>query len=128
MTRVSSTSPEVNILVFTESQPINTTGTTVSDVFIEFLSNPKSTMFIPAAKTGQGSSNTPSDVDVLKATSLLAQAVHEPGSSPDSENLFGDVDVRVLMKRITTLEEDKIFKDVLIVSLLEEITHKNQQI
>ncbi|KAF5820874.1 hypothetical protein HanXRQr2_Chr01g0007151 [Helianthus annuus] len=32
------------------------------------------------------------------------------------------------MKRIIMLEEDKIFKDVEIVSLLEEITHKNQQI
>ncbi|KAJ0604058.1 hypothetical protein HanHA300_Chr02g0045361 [Helianthus annuus] len=32
------------------------------------------------------------------------------------------------MKRITALEEDKIFKDVQIASLLEEITHKNQQI
>ncbi|KAM0070839.1 hypothetical protein Hdeb2414_s0001g00017921 [Helianthus debilis subsp. tardiflorus] len=137
MTRVSSTSPVVNIPVVTESQPMNTTGTTVSDVFIEFLTNPKSTMFMPAAKTGEGSSNTPFDAEVLKAASLLEQAVkdhvdvdkpdqekvHGLASGHDSEDLFGDVDVGVLMKRIIALEEDKIFKDVQIASLLEEITH-----
>ncbi|MFS7929797.1 hypothetical protein Hanom_Chr04g00336651 [Helianthus anomalus] len=32
------------------------------------------------------------------------------------------------MKRITALEEDKIFKDVQLASLKEKITHKNQQI
>ncbi|KAM0040084.1 hypothetical protein Hdeb2414_s0012g00389671 [Helianthus debilis subsp. tardiflorus] len=32
------------------------------------------------------------------------------------------------MKWITTFEEDKIFKDAQIANLLEEITHKNQQI
>ncbi|MFS7967194.1 hypothetical protein Hanom_Chr09g00782951 [Helianthus anomalus] len=42
--------------------------------------------------------------------------------------MFGDVDVGVWMKRITALEEDKISKDVQIASLLEKITHKNQQI
>ncbi|KAJ0614357.1 hypothetical protein HanIR_Chr02g0061551 [Helianthus annuus] len=142
MARVSNISPEVYIPVVTESQPMDTTGTTVSDVFIQFLTNPKSTMFMPAAKTGKGSGNTPSDAEVLKAASLLEQAakdyvdadkpdqekVYEPASSPNSEDLFGDVDVTVLMKRITILEEDKIFKDVQIASLLEEITHKNQQI
>ncbi|MFS7917175.1 hypothetical protein Hanom_Chr03g00185981 [Helianthus anomalus] len=83
-------------------------------------------MFMPVAKTGEGSSNTPSDAEVLKAASLLEQVVkdhasvdkhnqeevQEPVSSPDSENLFGDVDVGVLMKKITVLEEDKIFKDI----------------
>ncbi|KAJ0805485.1 hypothetical protein HanPI659440_Chr02g0050551 [Helianthus annuus] len=142
MTRVSNISPEVDITVVTESQPMNTTGIAVSDVFIQFLTNPKSTMFWPPTKTGEGSSNTPSDAEVLKAASLLEQVVkdhlgvdkpdqekvHEPASSPDSEDLFGDIDVGVLMKRITSLKKDKIFKDVQIASLLEEITHKIQLI
>ncbi|MFS7997553.1 hypothetical protein Hanom_Chr12g01143111 [Helianthus anomalus] len=124
------------------SQPISTIGTPVSDVFIEFLTNPKAAMYMPTAKTGKGSSNTPSDAEVLRASSLLEHAmrdrgatdkpvleeVQEPASSPDTENLFGDVDAGVLMKTITSLEEHKIFKDVQIASLLEEITHKNQQI
>ncbi|KAM0016325.1 hypothetical protein Hdeb2414_s0029g00705301 [Helianthus debilis subsp. tardiflorus] len=139
---VPSSSPEANIPVVTASQLVSATGTPVKDVLLEFLSKPKAAMYMSAAKTGEGSSNTPSDAEVLKAMSLLEQAVREsvaaekpvqeevrePASSPNSENLFGDVDVRVLIKRITALEEDKIFKDVQIASLLEEITRKNQQI
>ncbi|MFS7947250.1 hypothetical protein Hanom_Chr06g00546001 [Helianthus anomalus] len=112
MTRVSSSSPDVNILVVTTSQPGNTTGTPVSDVFIEFRTNPKVAMYMPTSKTGEESSNTPSDAEVLRAVSLLEQAVRdrvvadkpieeevqEPASSPDSENLFGDVDVGVMIK------------------------------
>ncbi|KAF5810150.1 hypothetical protein HanRHA438_Chr04g0175681 [Helianthus annuus] len=111
-------------------------------MMIEFLTNPKAVMYTPAPKTAEGSSNNLSDAYVLRAAALLQQVVkeivvvaepaqekvHEPISSPDNENLFGDVDVGVLLKRITALEEDKIFKDVQISSLLGEITYKNQQI
>ncbi|MFS7896496.1 hypothetical protein Hanom_Chr00s004871g01726151 [Helianthus anomalus] len=46
-------------------------GTPMSDAMIEFLSNPRAAMHMPAPKTGEGSSNTPSDADVLKAAELL---------------------------------------------------------
>ncbi|MFS7918915.1 hypothetical protein Hanom_Chr03g00206791 [Helianthus anomalus] len=75
MTRVSSSIPEMNISMVTTSQPAITTGTPVSDVFIEFLTNPKATLYMLAAKTREGSSNIPSDAEVLRATSLLEQAV-----------------------------------------------------
>ncbi|MFS8002873.1 hypothetical protein Hanom_Chr13g01207201 [Helianthus anomalus] len=95
----------------------------MSDAMIEFLSNTRAAMYMPAPKTSEGSSNTPSNANVLKATVLLQQAVkeiasatiepsqertHEASSSPDSENLFENNAVEVLMKRITALEEDKI--------------------
>ncbi|MFS7934931.1 hypothetical protein Hanom_Chr05g00397471 [Helianthus anomalus] len=48
-------------------------------------------------------------------------------SSPVSEEFFDDNEVAILMKRVTTFEEDKIFKYVQIASLIEEITNKNQQ-
>ncbi|MFS8033760.1 hypothetical protein Hanom_Chr17g01573361 [Helianthus anomalus] len=113
----------------------------MSDAVIEFMSNLRAAMYMPTPKTSEGSSKTPSDVDVLKAPDLLQQAINErattaepsqerireASSSPDCENLFENNDVEFLMKRITALEEDKIFKDVQIASLLEEITHKNQQ-
>ncbi|KAM0019839.1 hypothetical protein Hdeb2414_s0025g00660381 [Helianthus debilis subsp. tardiflorus] len=104
--------------------------------------NPRAEMYMPTPKIGQWSSNTPSNADVLGAAELLQQiakeaaVVTEPNqertqeapSSPVSEELFEDNKVAILMKRITALEEDKIFNDVQIASLMEEITHKNQQI
>ncbi|MFS7963928.1 hypothetical protein Hanom_Chr08g00744121 [Helianthus anomalus] len=56
MTGVSSSSPEANIPVVIESQPVSTTGTPMSDVLIESLSNPKAAMYMSVAKTGEGSS------------------------------------------------------------------------
>ncbi|KAJ0569442.1 hypothetical protein HanRHA438_Chr05g0212151 [Helianthus annuus] len=98
-------------------------------------------MYIPAPKTGEGSSSGPFNGDVLKAAELLQQATNEATtitepipertqeamSIPDSEEFFYDNEVAIIMKRVTTLEEDKIFKDVQIASLIEEITNKNQQ-
>ncbi|MFS7913761.1 hypothetical protein Hanom_Chr02g00145471 [Helianthus anomalus] len=99
-------------------------------------------MYMPAPKAGEGSGSSPSNADVLKADELLQQVAREAeaateiipertqetSSSHDSEELFEDNEVVVLMKRVTALEEDKIFKDVQIASLMEEITHKNQPI
>ncbi|KAL9993450.1 hypothetical protein Hdeb2414_s0006g00218021 [Helianthus debilis subsp. tardiflorus] len=133
---------ESTIPVVTERPPVHVSGTPVSEAIIEFILNPRAPMYMPAPKSCEGSSNTPSNVDVLKAAALLQQvtravvAATEPNqqrtqeapSSPDNEELFEDNEVAILMKRITTLEEDKIFKDVQIASLMEEITHKNQQI
>ncbi|KAF5823073.1 hypothetical protein HanRHA438_Chr01g0035161 [Helianthus annuus] len=138
----TSTNPEPTIPVAAEQPIVHGSGTPMSDTMIDFLLNPRAAMYMPAPKTGEGSSNTPSNADVLKAAELVQQAAkeaaaatepnqertHEVSSSPDNEELFENNEVEVLMKRTTALEEDKIFKDVQIVSLLEEITHKNQQI
>ncbi|KAL9998751.1 hypothetical protein Hdeb2414_s0525g00910641 [Helianthus debilis subsp. tardiflorus] len=142
ITSASSSNPEAKIPQVNASNSVSATGTPVSDLMIKLLTNPKAAMYMPAPKTSEGSSNAPSEAEVLRATTLLEQVVresaataklaqekaHELASSSDSENLFGDVDIGALMKRITVFEEDKIFKDVEIASLLEEITHKNQQI
>ncbi|MFS7936489.1 hypothetical protein Hanom_Chr05g00416191 [Helianthus anomalus] len=123
ITGVSSSICEGNIPVVTAPHPLNATGTPVSDMFTEFLTNPKAAMYMPAAKASEGSSDTPSDDEVLKEASLLEQVVREsvataepaqeevrePTSSPDSENLFGDVDVGI-------------------ANFLEETTHKKKQI
>ncbi|MFS8025242.1 hypothetical protein Hanom_Chr16g01472671 [Helianthus anomalus] len=99
-------------------------------------------MYMPAPKAGEGSSSGPSNVDVLKAVELLqeagreAEAAAEPNqdktqeasSSPNNEELFEDNETAILMKRITSLEEDKILNDVQIANLIKEITHKNQKI
>ncbi|KAJ0810158.1 hypothetical protein HanPI659440_Chr01g0023521 [Helianthus annuus] len=132
--------PEPAMPVVPERPPVRVSRTHVSEATINFIYNPRETMYMPAPKTCEGSSNTPSNADVLKAAELLQQAAregaaatepnqertHEVFSSPDSEELFEDNEVAVLMKRITALEEVKIFKDVQIASLMEEITHENQ--
>ncbi|MFS7962228.1 hypothetical protein Hanom_Chr08g00724201 [Helianthus anomalus] len=80
-------------------------------------------MFMPAPKTGEGSSSE--GEAVIEPNQDRTQ---EAPSSPDSEELFEDNETAILMKRITALEEDKIFEDVQIASLIKEITHKNQKI
>ncbi|MFS7905067.1 hypothetical protein Hanom_Chr01g00043411 [Helianthus anomalus] len=142
ITDASSSTTEAKIPEVNASNSVSTTGIPVRDLMIEFLTNPKAAMYMHVPKTSERSSNGPSKAEVLRATTLLEQVVresaattepaqekaHEPASSPDSENLFGDVDIGALVKRITVLEEDKIFKDVEIASLLGEITHQTQQI
>ncbi|MFS7993367.1 hypothetical protein Hanom_Chr12g01093211 [Helianthus anomalus] len=78
-------------------------------------------MYMPPPKTGQGSGNALSNTVVLRAAELLQQAakeaavVTEPNqertqeapSSPDSEELFEDNKVAILMKRITTVAPGK---------------------
>ncbi|KAM0041766.1 hypothetical protein Hdeb2414_s0011g00370131 [Helianthus debilis subsp. tardiflorus] len=136
------TSQESTMPVISEQPPTQVMGTPVSEAIIDFILNERVAMYMLAPKTGEGSSSGPSNADVLKATELLqeaareAEAAAEPNqdrtqeasSSPDSEELFEDNETTILMKRITALEEDKIFKDVQIASLIEEITHKNQKI
>ncbi|KAM0002607.1 hypothetical protein Hdeb2414_s0320g00866671 [Helianthus debilis subsp. tardiflorus] len=125
-----------------ERPPIHVSRTPVSEAIVDFILNPRAAMYMPAPKTGEGSSSAPCNADVLIAAELLQQVASEAAvatkpsqertqeapSSPDSEELFEDNDVAILMKRITAYEEDKIFKDVQIASLMEEITNKNQQI
>ncbi|KAM0056900.1 hypothetical protein Hdeb2414_s0006g00223831 [Helianthus debilis subsp. tardiflorus] len=117
-------------------------GTPVSDAIVSFILNPREAMYMSAPKTGEGSSIGSSNANVLRAAELLQQAARESevaaepnqdktqgaSKSPNSEELFKDNETTILMKRITALEEDKIFKDVQIASLMEEITHKNQKI
>ncbi|MFS7904944.1 hypothetical protein Hanom_Chr01g00041981 [Helianthus anomalus] len=128
--------------VISERPPIQVSGTPVSDATLDFILNPRTAMYMPVPKAGEGSRSGPSNADVLKAAELLQQAANtaeiatepipernqESSSNTDIEELFEDNEVAVLMKRVTTLEEDKIFQDVQIASLMEEITHKNQQI
>ncbi|MFS8005882.1 hypothetical protein Hanom_Chr13g01242601 [Helianthus anomalus] len=64
-------------------------------------------------------SGTPAAREVAAATEPNQERIREASSSPDSEELFEDNDVSVLMMRITALEKDKIFKDVQMASLME---------
>ncbi|KAM0031313.1 hypothetical protein Hdeb2414_s0017g00507411 [Helianthus debilis subsp. tardiflorus] len=102
-------------------------------------------MYMPAPKPGEGSSSGPSGADVLRAAEVLPAAIvqveaaaklkqvatpetDETAESSDSEDLFEENETTILMQRISTLEEDKIFKDAQIASLIEELVVKNQKI
>ncbi|MFS7914528.1 hypothetical protein Hanom_Chr02g00154511 [Helianthus anomalus] len=82
-------------------------------------------MFMPAPKPGEGSSSGPSDADVVRATELLQAATreveaetkssqegtHEAADSSDNDDLFEENETTILKRKITILEEDKIFTD-----------------
>ncbi|MFS7918109.1 hypothetical protein Hanom_Chr03g00197001 [Helianthus anomalus] len=99
-------------------------------------------MYMPVPKPGECSSNGPSDADVIRAAESLQAAegeveaatkttqeeTHEATDSSDSDDLFEENEINILMCRITVLEEDKIFKDAQIASLMEELVVKNQKI
>ncbi|MFS7997582.1 hypothetical protein Hanom_Chr12g01143431 [Helianthus anomalus] len=102
-------------------------------------------MYMPAPKPGEGSSSGPSEVDVIRVAELLQadvvqveataklKQVETPKSaatadSSDSEDMFEENETTILMRRISTLEEDKIFKDAQIASLMQELVVKNQNI
>ncbi|MFS7930493.1 hypothetical protein Hanom_Chr04g00344971 [Helianthus anomalus] len=55
------------------------------------------------------------------------ERTEEASSSSDSDDLFEDNETTILMRRSIVLEEDKIFKDAQIASLMEESVHKNQK-
>ncbi|KAF5809750.1 hypothetical protein HanRHA438_Chr04g0171191 [Helianthus annuus] len=136
------TTTESTLPVTSARPPIHYTPSPLSPAIIDFIQNERVAMFIPAPKPGEGSSNSPSDADVVRAAELL-QAVareveaaarpiqeetHEASSSSDSDDLFEENETTILMRRITVLEEDKIFKDAQIASLMEEVVVKNQKI
>ncbi|MFS7927046.1 hypothetical protein Hanom_Chr04g00304321 [Helianthus anomalus] len=99
-------------------------------------------MFITIPKPGEGSNNSPSDADVVKVAELLQavakevevvakpsqEGTHETSSSSDSDDPFEENETTILMRRIIVLEEDRIFKDAQIASLMEELILKNQKI
>ncbi|KAM0043284.1 hypothetical protein Hdeb2414_s0010g00339451 [Helianthus debilis subsp. tardiflorus] len=102
-------------------------------------------MYMPAPKPGEGLSSGPSKADVLRAAELLQAAVVQveataklkqdetpetatTTNSFDSDDLFEENETTILMRRISTLKEDKIFKDAQISSLMEEVVVKNQKI
>ncbi|KAJ0796703.1 hypothetical protein HanPI659440_Chr04g0165351 [Helianthus annuus] len=68
---------ELAMLVISERPPIQVTGTLVRLAIIEFLQNERAAMFMPAPRPGEGSSNGPSDANVIKAVELL-QAATKP--------------------------------------------------
>ncbi|MFS7919114.1 hypothetical protein Hanom_Chr03g00209061 [Helianthus anomalus] len=148
-------SGEVNVDVQTASETSNPTGTSQPKInytpselnlkIVDFILNERSAMYMPAPKLGEGSSSGPSDADVLRAAELLqATAVQVEATaklkqvetpetattveSSDSEGLFEENETTILMRRISTLEEDMIFKDTQIASLMEELVVKNQKI
>ncbi|MFS7996936.1 hypothetical protein Hanom_Chr12g01135831 [Helianthus anomalus] len=106
------------------------------------MANERAAMYMPVPKPGEGSSSGPSDTEVLRAAELLQtvareiEAVtkskqdetHEAVKSLDSDDLFEENETTILMRRISALKEDKIFKDVQIESLMEELVVKNQKI
>ncbi|KAJ0641643.1 hypothetical protein HanLR1_Chr16g0629521 [Helianthus annuus] len=139
-------SGEVNIEVQTTTETSTPTGTSQPKInytpselnlkIIDFILNERSSMYMPAPKPGEGSSSGPSGADVLRAAELLqAAAVQveaaaklkqaatpetaETAESSDSEDLFEENETTILMRRISTLEEDKIFKDAQLASLME---------
>ncbi|KAJ0793302.1 hypothetical protein HanOQP8_Chr01g0028081 [Helianthus annuus] len=101
---LTSTNPEPTMSVVAEQPIVHGSGTPMSDAMIDFLLNPRAAMYMHVPKAGEGSSNTPSNVDVLKAAELLQQATkedatatepnqertHEASNSPDSGELFGN--------------------------------------
>ncbi|KAJ0765647.1 hypothetical protein HanPI659440_Chr08g0305831 [Helianthus annuus] len=117
------------------SQPkINYTPSELNTKIIDFILNERAAMYMPAPKPGEGSSSGPSEADVFRAAELLKPAVIqveaaaklkqvatpetvETAESSDSEDLFEENETTILMQRISTLEEDKIFKDAQIASL-----------
>ncbi|KAM0016227.1 hypothetical protein Hdeb2414_s0030g00708311 [Helianthus debilis subsp. tardiflorus] len=133
---------ELTTPVISERSPIQVTGTPVSPAIIEFIKNERAAMFMPASRPGEGSCSGPSDVDVIKAVELLqatareAEAAAKPSqertqeasNSFDSDELFVDNETTILMRRINVPEEEKVFKDAQITSLMEEIIHKIQKI
>ncbi|MFS7936962.1 hypothetical protein Hanom_Chr05g00421911 [Helianthus anomalus] len=146
-------SGEINVQVtpeisnpFDTSQPkINYTPSELNPKIIDFILDDRSAMYMPAPKPGEGSSSGPSDADVIRAAELLqaAAAQVEMGAkskqaevfesaetveSSDSDDIFEENETTILMRRISTLEEDKIFKDAQIASLMEELVVKNQKI
>ncbi|KAF5782869.1 hypothetical protein HanRHA438_Chr11g0514021 [Helianthus annuus] len=126
----TKTTQQSTMPVVSERPPTQDMGTPVSEAIIDFILNERAAMFMPAPRTGEGSSSGPSNADVLKAAELLqvaareAEAAAKPNqdktqessSSPDSEEFFADNETDILMKRITVLEEGKIFKDVQIAA------------
>ncbi|MFS7944972.1 hypothetical protein Hanom_Chr06g00518461 [Helianthus anomalus] len=142
-------SGEINIQATSEtSNPINTsrpkinyTPSELNPKIIDFMLDERAAMYMPAPKPGEGSSSGPSEADVIKAAELLQAAatqveaagkskqVESPenyttADSPDIENLFEENETTILMRRISTLEVDKIFKDAQITSLIEELVVK----
>ncbi|KAF5772308.1 hypothetical protein HanXRQr2_Chr13g0575351 [Helianthus annuus] len=136
------TTQEATLPVTSARPPIQYTPTPLSPRIIEYIQNERATMFIPAPKPGEGSSSGPSDADVVRGVELLQAAAreaeeaakpsqegtHEASSSSDSDDLFEENETTILMRRIMVLEEDKIFKDDQIASLMEELVVKNQKI
>ncbi|KAJ0790049.1 hypothetical protein HanPI659440_Chr05g0210581 [Helianthus annuus] len=145
-------SGEVNVEVQTTTETSTPTSTSQSKFnyisselnpkIIEFMSNERAAMHMLVPKLGEGSSNGPSDADVLRAAELLQAAASQveaaaklkqvatpkAAESSGSEDLFKENETTILMRRISTLEEDKIFKDAQIASLMEELVVKNQKI
>ncbi|KAJ0940252.1 hypothetical protein HanRHA438_Chr02g0081281 [Helianthus annuus] len=145
-------SGEVNVEVQTTTKTTTPTGSSqpkfnyipseLNPKIIEFLSNERATMYMPVPKPGEGSSSGPSEADVVRAAELMKAAASqveaaaklkqvatlEDAESSDSEDLFEENETTILMRRTSTLEEDKIFKDAQIASLMEELVVKNQKI
>ncbi|MFS7933960.1 hypothetical protein Hanom_Chr05g00385911 [Helianthus anomalus] len=136
------TTTKSTLPVTTARPSIHYTPSSHSPTIIEFMQNERAAMFIPAPKPGEGSSNGPSDADVVRAAELLQapareveaaakpsqEETHEAADSLDSDDLFEENETTILMRRITVLEEDKIFIDAQIGSLMEELVIKNQKI
>ncbi|KAJ0703254.1 hypothetical protein HanPI659440_Chr14g0548911 [Helianthus annuus] len=130
-TPVDATQPKFNYILSELNPKIN-----------EFMANERVVMYMPVPKPGEGSSSGPSDVEVLRAAELLQTAAreieaaakskqdetHANVDSSDSVDLFEENETTILMQRITIFEEDKIFKDAQIASLMEELVVKNQKI
>ncbi|KAM0043314.1 hypothetical protein Hdeb2414_s0010g00339821 [Helianthus debilis subsp. tardiflorus] len=139
------TTKKTTIPTSTSQPKINYTPSEINPKIVDFILNERSAMYMPAPRLGQGSSSGPSEADVLKAAELLQAAVVQveaatklkqvetpetaaTADSFDSEDLFEENEKTILMRRISTLEEDKIFKDAQIASLMEELVVKNQKI
>ncbi|KAF5819077.1 hypothetical protein HanXRQr2_Chr02g0073551 [Helianthus annuus] len=136
------TTTESTLPVISARPPIHYTPSPLSPAIIDFIQNERAAMFMPAPKPGEGSSSGPSDADVVRAVELLQAAAreveaatmssqegtHEAADNSDNDDLFEENETTILMRKITILEEDKIFKDAQIASLMEELVVKNHKI
>ncbi|MFS7943462.1 hypothetical protein Hanom_Chr06g00500541 [Helianthus anomalus] len=136
------TTTESTMHVTTTRPPIHYTPSELNPRIVDFIQNERSAMYIPAPRPGEGSASGPSDADVIRVAELLQAAAreveaaaksiqeetHEAANSSNSDDLFEENETTILMCRITILEEDKIFKDAQIASLMEELVVKNQKI
>ncbi|KAJ0680621.1 hypothetical protein HanPI659440_Chr16g0626241 [Helianthus annuus] len=131
-------SGEVNVEVQTTTETFTLAGTSqpkfnyipseLNPKIIDFVLNERAAMYMPVPKPGEGWSCGPSEADVVRAAELLKAVasqveaaaklkqvaipeIVETAESSDSEDLFEENETTILMRRISTLKEDKIFKD-----------------
>ncbi|MFS7937307.1 hypothetical protein Hanom_Chr05g00426071 [Helianthus anomalus] len=110
------TTTEITLPVTTTQTPIHYTPSELNTKIIDFIQNEKVTMYMPAPRP------------VEAAAKSKEEETREAVDSSDSDDLFEENETAIVIRRITVLEKDMIFKDAQIASLMEELVVKNHKI